>query len=232
MASDNRELEARYEPEEVFGLGANRFAGGAVAIRSEVWDLACRRPLPGQPWRRDLTYNDEMRIELGGVDAARALCGADSARTVILPFTLQALVSVRGRLAVISRLGALSGSQQLIGEIVGADSGTPPGHLAEAMAVLKHHCRAVVVRAHPNRGCLDLLRECRPQAVSLDCQELPSDERRLLADMWGVRKAVRAYHPNMLMLGLPSMTSCRLALAVGATHASVRRGCEPKAAAA
>ena len=232
VASDGRTLEVRFEFDQVFNLGVGDFASSALSVRPEVWETPGAGRL-GPKWRRQLAFADVLRIDKAALDAAGAMCARDESRAVIVPLSLDTLVCARGSAAVAERFAAMApdASARLVCEIVGVDHGTPPSHLTEAMALLRRHYKAVVVRSLANRGCIEVLAACRPQAISLDCESLPTDPRALLIAMSNFRKSVKPICRSTLMLGLPSMETRRLAAAAGATQASVRNHIQHRAAA-
>ncbi len=73
-----------------------------------------------------------------------------------------------------------------------------------------------------------MLKICRPQAISLDCEGLPGDYEALAAAMRSFFRSARPICRRVMMLGLPNMEACRLAAAVGATQASVRGDAAPQ----
>ena len=222
VTSEGRDLELTFEFERVLNLDS--FAGAAVRVRPVVWDRMSGARM-GADWRRDMAFADELNVDLATLDAARPLYVASQARKVIVPCSLGALVSIRGRASVIGRMShdEAATASSLIVEIVGVDGGTPPGQLVEAVAVLRRHCKAVIARTNLSRASLQVLKEGQLAGLSVDCSEFPDDERPLLAALWQVSKAAKPVARLLLTLGLPSMEACRLAKAVGATHASMRQ---------
>jgi len=231
-ASDGRTLEVRFEFDQVFNLGVGDFASSALSVRPEVWETPGAGRL-GPKWRRQLAFADVLRIDKAALDAAGAICAQADSPAVIVPVSLDTLVCARGAAAVADRFAAMApgASAHLVCEIVGVDQGTPPSHLTEAMALLRRHYKAVVVRSLADRGCIEVMAACRPQAISLDCENLPVDPRALLIAMSNFRKSVKPICKSTLMLGLPSMEARRLAAAAGATQASVRNPIRRRAAA-
>ena len=230
LSADGRRIEVRFEFDPVFNLGVGASTAAATAIRPIVWERGGRGDL-GSNWRPELPFADVLRIDKAVLEVARILSARTAngqAGAVIVPLSLDVLLSGRGAAAVLQGFAAIGPAvgARLVGEIVGVDHGTPPGHLDEAMALLKRHCKGVLVRGAPNRGCMEVLKICKPLAISLDCEGLPSDYEALAAAMWSFFKSARPICRRVMMLGLPNMEACRLAAAVGATQASVRADAE------
>ena len=222
VTSEGRDLEVTFEFERVLNLDS--FAGAAVRVRPVMWDRTTGARM-GSDWRREMAFADELNIDLATLDAARPLYMASQARKVIVPCGLGALVSIRGRAGAIGRMShdEAATASSLIVEIMGVDGGTPPGQLVETVAVLRRHCKAVIARTNLTRACTQVLKEGQLAGLSVDCCDFPDDERTLLAALWHVSKMSKPVGRLLLTLGLPSMEACRLAKAVGATHASMRQ---------
>ncbi len=222
VSTEGRDLELTFEFQRVISLDS--FAGAATRVRPVLWERGTSAPI-GPEWRRDLSFADQLNIDLATLDAAQPLYVSSPARRVVVPCSLAALASIRGRASVIGRLShdEKASEASLIVELMGVDGGTPRGQLVEATAVLRRHCKAVIARATPDRACLQVLKDGQLSGLSVDCSGFPDDDRLLLAALWSMSKAVRPMARALFMLGLPSMGACRLAQAVGATFATVRR---------
>ncbi len=222
LTTEGHDVELTFEFERVMSLDS--FAGAAVRVRPVVWDRASGLRM-GSDWRKGLAFVDELNIDLATLDAARPLYVETLARKVIVPCSLAALASIRGRAGLIGRMSRdeAAASASLIVEILGVDGGTPAGQLVEASSVLRRHCKAVIGRTDLSRTGLQVLKEGQLAGLSVDCSEFPDADRALLAALWNVGKLAKPVAKLLLTLGLPSMDACRMAQAVGATHASMRQ---------
>jgi hypothetical protein len=222
MSASGRELSVTHAPDQISSLKHNLVAG----VRGEpvVIDAASGRRLPRAAFLRladpDLARIDQATLDMG-LGVAKMI---DSDRPgIILPLSFQTLSSQRARNTLFAGVTPELMRQRFLIEITNIEPGTPSGRLIETAALLRAYTTGVLARILPGKAAPAGLPEARLAAVALDLTDAGDDEDILV----GLMRAFHMRSVNMAsslqVLGLPSRSLFEDALALGFTHASVRR---------
>lgn len=129
----------------------------ALHLSRTVIDEETGRPLTFEQCDA-LTDADLIRIDAATLDYAGLFTTGEQEAgyvALIIPVSYRTLLNRRGRAALIE---AGAGGHALrtggLFEIIDMDTGTPPGRLAEAMALAKSMCRGVLARLPERQGSL------------------------------------------------------------------------------
>lgn len=140
-----------------------------------------------------------------------------------LPVFLPAMVSSRGRNAVLDALRGFSGFDQrrLLIEIVGVERGTPASRVMEAATHLRPFCRAVIGRGSFSRAGLASLGAARLSGVSLSARELGTSDTQLASGLLAAGQAARKLAPMLLAADLHKPDLISMCAVAGFSHATL-----------
>jgi hypothetical protein len=207
-------------------LHVKRRAPAAIRIRPRLSDVRTGALIH---WSSLATWptSELVELECGFIGCAIDL-GANQKpserRGIIMPLSIQTLSSARGRMEILRRLADVPAGVQgrLVIEICGVSTGTPVGHLHEAISSLRTRARAVIVRPRLTKSAVALLRHAQIDGVSAGARDLGRDPRDVAMNMAAFAAAVKAVAPMTLVTGITSKSLTDSAERAGVTHVGVR----------
>lgn len=161
-------------------------------------------------------------IALAGLEHARALLEGEvpvrAGLHCAAPFA--ALTHSTSRFRLLNILNEISAPLRrlLVFEITGASGGLPHGRMAELVSLISPFCRAVLARAPDLHTELRSWRGCNLAGVTVDCSQVPSDDRRTPAQFAAFTREAFAVGPACVAYGLTSRSLLLTAWAEGFTH--------------
>jgi hypothetical protein len=146
--------------------------------------------------------------------------GSKFAAHLPIPFLAASGGATRQRLQQRLRALPLEVRRLLILELTGISDGLPSGRMAETVAALRPHCRAVLARASSPLVRLGHWRQCRLSGVTLDCSRLAPDDPRSMQRLTAFAEEANAVSRTLVGYGLASRSLTLAAWAAGFTHLS------------
>jgi hypothetical protein len=109
----------------------------------------------------------------------------------------------------------------LLLEICGLDAGVPPSRLIEVVGLVRSLCAGIVGRVRPSRQALAAVKGCGLRGLVIEAPLLGLSQGDGPARMKAFVGAAQGVSPNLIVHGLPAMSTIDEAAAAGFTHASV-----------
>ena len=223
VASLINALNVEWDVEPVLNL--KHRAAAALRIRPRLSDARTGAPIR---WLTLVNWPTPALIELecGFIDMAGQVASKQrpsERRGLILPLSIHTLSTSRGRMQIVRRLTDMPAALQkrLVIEIGGVSSGTPPGHLQDAVGFLRPRARAIIVHPHLTKSTFAMLRYAQIDGLSACARDLGHDVREISGNMIAFAMAARDIVSMVMVTRISSHALTDCAEGAGITHVSV-----------
>jgi len=197
----------------------------ALRIEPTVTEGRSGRVIPTRSFAKlsdvDLAVIDQAVLDYAALYLPQI--GGPDSPALVAPLSFRTLGTSKGRQALM----ACGDSPEklkagLVIELIDLDAGTPGSRLIEVCGLLKSICRGVFARVQPGSAILPVLKDARLMGISLDAEDLRTNETRMAAQMLDFGRQVRGLAQAVSIHGLPSEVLLAVAETAGATHAALR----------
>lgn len=221
IESATERLSVKLTPQKIVHIDSGTTIGRRLAV--SLQRVGSDRVLVGSE-ETQLSTNCLIETTLLAVDALQStMATSKQPGAYALPVFLPAMVSSRGRNAILDALRRFSGFDQrrLLIEIVGVERGTPASRVMEAATHLRPFCRAVIGRGTFSRAGLTSLGAARLSGVSLSVRELGASNAQVASGLLAAGETARKLAPMLLAADLHKPDLLNICAVAGFSHATL-----------
>ena len=221
IESPTERLSVKLTPQKIVHVASGAAIGRRLAV--SLQRVGSDRVLAGAE-ETQLSTNCLIETTLLAVDALQsAMATSKQPGVYTLPVFLPAMVSSRGRNAVLDALRGFSGFDQrrLLIEVTGVERGTPTSRVMEAATHLRPFCRAVIGRGGFSRAGLASLGAARLSGVSLSVREFGASDAQVASGLLAAGQAARKLAPMLLAADLHKPDLLSICAVAGFSHATL-----------